>query len=52
MTARGPGNGAGEAEQERVLADGSREFRFQDRRRRADGLDVALEDSAWTELQV
>ncbi|MFJ1709216.1 telomere-protecting terminal protein Tpg [Kitasatospora sp. NPDC088346] len=44
--------GASDAEQERILADGLREHYFQDRGRRADGLDVTLEDIAWMDLEI
>ncbi|GLW75008.1 hypothetical protein Kpho02_73050 [Kitasatospora phosalacinea] len=44
--------GASESTQQRILADGLREQYFQDRGRRADGLDVVLEDIGWMDLDV
>ncbi|MFJ8443981.1 telomere-protecting terminal protein Tpg [Kitasatospora griseola] len=44
--------GAGQAEQERILAEGLREHYFKDNGRRASGLDVELNDIAWMDLEL
>ena len=44
--------GAGQAEPERILAEGLREHDFKDNGRRAGGLDVELNDIAWMDLEV
>ncbi|MFE2729414.1 telomere-protecting terminal protein Tpg [Kitasatospora sp. NPDC059327] len=43
--------GAGQAEQERILAEGLREHYFKDGGHRARGLDVELNDIAWMDLE-
>ncbi|MFD8483621.1 telomere-protecting terminal protein Tpg [Kitasatospora sp. NPDC059673] len=43
--------GAGQAEQERILAEGLREHYFQDNGRRAGGLDIELNDIAWMDVE-
>ncbi|MFF2566226.1 telomere-protecting terminal protein Tpg [Kitasatospora sp. NPDC058060] len=44
--------GAGQAEQERILAEGLREEYFKDGGRRARGLDVELNDVAWMDVEL
>ncbi|MFF2549064.1 telomere-protecting terminal protein Tpg [Kitasatospora sp. NPDC058063] len=44
--------GAGQAEQERILAEGLREEYFKDGGRRARGLDVELNDIAWMDVEL
>jgi hypothetical protein len=43
--------GAGQAEQERILAEGLREHYFKDNGHRASGLDVELNDIAWMDVE-
>ncbi|MFD9592056.1 telomere-protecting terminal protein Tpg [Kitasatospora sp. NPDC059973] len=43
--------GAGQAEQERILAEGLREHYFKDGGHRARGLDVELNDVSWMDLE-
>ncbi|GAA2773497.1 hypothetical protein [Kitasatospora cinereorecta] len=44
--------GAGQDEQERILAEGLREHDFKDDGRRARGLDVELNDIAWMDVEL
>ncbi|MGK4578493.1 telomere-protecting terminal protein Tpg [Kitasatospora sp. HPMI-4] len=44
--------GAGQAEQERILAEGLREHYFKDNGHRARGLDVELNDVAWMDVEL
>ncbi|MFI6155149.1 telomere-protecting terminal protein Tpg [Kitasatospora sp. NPDC051170] len=44
--------GAGQAEQERILAEALREEYFKDGGRRARGLDVELNDIAWMDVEI
>ncbi len=43
--------GAGQAEQERILAEGLREHYFKDNGHRAGGLDVELNDISWMDVE-
>ncbi|MGW4898665.1 hypothetical protein ACWEQL_41500 [Kitasatospora sp. NPDC004240] len=43
--------GAGQAQQEAILADALRDHYFQDRGHRARGLDVEPDDVSWTDLE-